>query len=187
MELTGLLATMYTMRFKLKHANPYRQPLKKSPLQKYRNVEQISNSDVPLKAPYPSAETGQKPTDTDWAYLAAYIDGEGSVTISQGGSCQLEIASVNPHVLDWIGATFGGTVGRVNTKARRSLFRWRIYGSDLRVLIPNLLTYSKVKGDQLAGVIEYYDYPPHSERRNQIVRTMKIKKRYDYAKATSRP
>ena len=94
---------------------------------------------------------------------------------------------MNPHVLDWIGENFGGTVGRVNTKARRSIFRWRIYGSELRILIPRLLPYSKVKGDQLSGVVEYYDYPPHSERREQIVRLMKTKKRYDYVKATSSP
>ena len=131
--------------------------------------------------------TGQPPTDTDWAYLAAYIDGEGCVTINQHGSCQLEIASVSPHVLDWIADTFGGTVGRLNMQTRRSMFRWRLYGSSLRTLIPSITPYSKVKRDQLLGVVEFYDYPPKSERRKQILALMKMKKKYDYVRATATP
>ena len=134
-----------------------------------------------------SAGTGQTPTDTDWAYLAAYVDGEGCVTINKQGSCQLEIASVNPHVLDWIAKIFGGTVGVVNTQARRSVFRWRLYGPDLRTLIPHITPYSKVKRDQLMGVVEFYDYPPKSERRKQILALMKTKKKYDYVRATASP
>ena len=107
--------------------------------------------------------------------------------IDKKGGCILEASSVDPHVLRWIGHTFGGDVRIVNTKKRRSIYRWRIYGPSLRRLIPNVLPYAKVKKDQLAGVVEFYDYPPGSERRIKIIEHMKRKKIYDFGRSRSTP
>ena len=175
----------YTTRYKLSVKNPFRNPLKKSPLERYRRVDQISDLSAHLQEKQAGESIGPRPTD--WAYLAAYIDGEGCVTISDKGSCTLEAASVDPHVLRWISETFGGEIRLINTKARRSIYRWRIYGSSMRQLIPHILPYSRVKGDQLKGVLEYYDYPPGSARRSRILAHMKRKKRYDFGKSRSTP
>jgi len=75
----------------------------------------------------------------------------------------------------------------LNLKTKRSIYRWRLYGSALRQLIPKLLPYSKIKRDQLAGVVEFYDYPPGSERRAKILAHMKRKKRYDFARSRTTP
>ena len=165
--------------------NPFRKPLKRSPLEKYRRADQISDLSAPLQGKPAEEQIGPRPTD--WAYLAAYIDGEGCVQISGKGSCSLEAASVDPHVLRWICETFGGEMRLFNTKAKRSIYRWRIYGSSMRQLIPHLLPYSRIKRDQLQGVLEFYDYPPGSARRSRIVEHMKRKKRYDFGKSRSTP
>lgn len=73
----------------------------------------------------------------------------------------------------------------MNLKSRRSLYRWRLYGSSLRQLIPNLLPHSKVKNDQLLGVVQFYDYPVGSEKRDQIIKHMKRKKKYDFGRSRS--
>lgn len=148
---------------------------------RYRKVEQVSSSDVLSRGQSPSETIGPKPTD--WAFLAGYVDGEGCVYISGKGSCTLETSSVDPHVLRWIVSVFGGDIKLMNLKDRRSLYRWRIHGSSLRQMIPHLLPYSKIKKDQLASVVEFYDYPIGSTKRAKILENMKRKKRYDFGKS----
>ena len=185
MDKTGRRSPTFTTRCKLNVKNPFRQPLQKSPLERYRSVEQISDSTAHSKAKQSSETTG--PTPIDLAYLSGYVDGEGCVTINQKGGCTLEASSVDPHVLRWIVKTFGGDMRLMNLKMRRSLYRWRLYGSDFRKLIPKLLPYSRIKRDQLAGVVEFYDYPPGSERRATILASLKRKKRYDFARSRTTP
>jgi len=59
------------------------------------------------------------PTEIDWARLAAFIDGEGCISIyatSQPGmknkaySTQVGVTNTDPRILFWIRATFGGHV-----------------------------------------------------------------------------
>ena len=111
-------------------------------------------------------------TDVEAAYLAALIDGEGTVTLSRVhlGQMRYIVVSVCNNerpIIDWVQATTG--VGHVTRKRRVSLahgenFTWRIASRRaLRLLeriVPYMLGYKRLRAK--LALAEYIDVTPRN-------------------------
>jgi hypothetical protein len=105
--------------------------------------------------------------NTDWAYLAGIIDGEGCVGIevlhADGKSrlrdyysSRLCIINTNLEMLQWVQRNFGGTIQTKLTKATNKLcYRWHIFGRNLVATLQGVLPYLIIKRKQAETVLEY--------------------------------
>jgi len=100
-------------------------------------------------------------TETDLAYLAGFIDGEGSICIfgyhgRRHSALRLQAYNTNRDVLDWIALTFGGRVHVV--KRRRSSWRqsfaWQISGQHAVPIIEQCMPYFRIKAQQAKLFLE---------------------------------
>lgn len=109
------------------------------------------------------------PSDTEYAYLAGIIDGEGHVRVSIKGSIVLCMADVD--ILYWCHDHFGGTLsGRWkserNARPRRI---WGLYAKpQLIEHIPRITPYAVLKRNELNLLLEWAQLttPGGSLRRN---------------------
>jgi len=106
--------------------------------------------------------------DTDWAYLAGLIDGEGCIstvhTNPRNGQFNAKIAIVNTDktVLDWIVKTFA--VGNVYPRRLRlpmkQSWRWQLAaGSSVSRILNGVYPYLIIKKDQAVLAIELCSRP----------------------------
>ena len=121
-------------------------------------------------------------TETDKAYLAAFIDGEGSISLNQchrGESrtksyvLRLRITNTDRSVLEWIAATVGhgAIIVKKRCKAKNGMTRpaWEWYLANKRAsaLLQEILPYMKIKRKQAELGIEYCEsigITPHNQR-----------------------
>lgn len=100
-------------------------------------------------------------TETDKAYLAGLIDGEGcvGVYVSEKRSYRprLSITNTNKEVLDWVAETFGGYVTtRSNGNGCKTVHRWNAHGATLPAQIcAAVLPYLKIKSDQARLILSF--------------------------------
>jgi len=109
------------------------------------------------KAPYPE----QEPSQLDWVRLAAYIDGEGCVSITASKSksqnwanhqLQLVVGVTNtdPRLTEWCAKTFGG-YGRVEPRKNerwKPCCRWNAASRKAEWILKNCLPYFIIKREQ---------------------------------------
>jgi len=108
-------------------------------------------------------------TDVEKAYLAGFIDGEGCLTIKNGGpNCpngriQLNIYNTNEVILRYIrdkvgfGCVYVGTKeGKYNSKAK-TCWRYEVAACQCFVLLSSLLPYLRVKREQAELLLQYGD------------------------------
>lgn len=105
-----------------------------------------------------------EPRDVDWARLAAYIDGEGCISIkmNRGGVARRQkrpalyvsvcITNTDPRLTNWLAITFGGSS---HTEDRRDLnpnwskcSRWDIASAHARWILQGCLPFFVLKKDQ---------------------------------------
>ena len=93
------------------------------------------------------------PTDTDKAYAAGFIDGEGSVQIEErqvrgrpGWRMNVSASQDDPRPLMWIQARWGGSIfpRRLRANGRRS-YHWSIHTRDADLLLRDILPFLQVK------------------------------------------
>jgi hypothetical protein len=121
--------------------------------------------------PYTSPETRRNLlaslSVTDLAYLAGFIDGEGSFTMEprkhpkSGLRCRIpEIcaSSVDREVIDWLHVKCGGSVSskRVKTDKHKALWCWTVRGSQAvaiaDLLVPHLrIDRRRMRAEKLAS------------------------------------
>ena len=99
-------------------------------------------------------------SDTDWAYLAGLIDGEGSIRIEKGSSKYhrspttptMALTNTSPKMIEWALDRFGGHLYK---KKNRSC--WDIYwlGSVVTPLLEGMLPYLTAKKEQAEIVLAY--------------------------------
>jgi hypothetical protein len=74
-----------------------------------------------------------EPSDTDWAYAAGFVDGEGCIAIVRSFvearsrfyySVHLVVANRERSVLEWMQASWGGWVVAVSTRVGRARESW---------------------------------------------------------------
>jgi len=77
-----------------------------------------------------------EPSDTDWAYAAGFVDGEGCIAVVRAFAerkqrfiygVQIVVANHEREVLDWMRATWGGWVVAVSARSGRArpCWNWR--------------------------------------------------------------
>lgn len=103
-------------------------------------------------------------TDTDRAYCAAIIDGEGCVAItrsSRGNAPRLVVAVVNTSeaLIRWMQERFGGRINEVRRKRRtrgeRPTWDWRLHNQAAADFLDQVRPYLVIKGDQADLAIQY--------------------------------
>lgn len=105
-------------------------------------------------------------SDTQWAYLAGIMDGEGSFSIGRGGrkpsyghpngyinyQLKVSIGNTNVDLHDWLLARVGGAkyLGhRSKTDKHKSGFNWQLHGKDnQKKFILGVLPYLVMKINQ---------------------------------------
>lgn len=92
-------------------------------------------------------------SDTDRAYAAGLIDGEGSISASPSPRCQhnyrvqVAVAMCDYEPLGWLMETFGSKVRieRRVTKTGKPIFTWSLYCQNAADFLEMLLPYLKIK------------------------------------------
>lgn len=122
------------------------------------------------RASYP-IEKIQNLTDKEWAYIAGFFDGEGSISISyspSSGKPFLQVAACQnrPQVLLWLHSIFDGTLNRDHghtrlpngEKADRATYRWKITGELVtRHFLSGMKPYAIVKREEIAEALFVLD------------------------------
>ena len=108
-------------------------------------------------------------------YLAAFVDGEGSIGIERLSPCKqkrkdkevwqrkkyyyvcrLCVVNTNRPIIDWIQSEFGGSINdKITSKTSKQCYRWHIFGKDLENLIEELLPFLAIKHKQAQILLEY--------------------------------
>jgi hypothetical protein len=98
--------------------------------------------------------------DTDWAYAAGFVDGEGCIAIvrsftpSRGRYCHsvhVVVANSDRNVLDWIKSTWGGWVGRVlgaRPARDRVAWHWRCSATVALPFLSGIRPWLRIKSPQ---------------------------------------
>ena len=106
-----------------------------------------------------------EPTQLDWARLAAFLDGEGSIRVARqikNKATQMRwpiytllvaVDNTDLRLMSWLTSLFGGTIddkchkNRAAT-GRRQLYRWRATKDERRVVLENCMPYFILKRKQ---------------------------------------
>jgi hypothetical protein len=106
----------------------------------------------------------------DWARLAAFIDGEGTVFIQRtavktGTKCPqfvltLVVANTDLRLMEWLSRTFTGTVYfsqslSQRTKCNKICHSWRVFDERAAVLLEHCLPYFIIKREQAEVGLSY--------------------------------
>lgn len=125
-------------------------------------------------------------TEVEKAYIAGFLDGEGSVGIYKSRRTfvlAVSFAQKNPAILLWIQSIYGGTL--VSQKPEHSgfaaadiVFQLRYTSrSDVIVLLRSLRPYIRVKKDQVDAVFDFFSLPDDAfEEKSNIVELVKALK-----------
>ena len=109
--------------------------------------------------------------ETDLAYIAGFVDGEGHILILSANTgtsfvAQLGISNTNVEILEWIQEIFGGYIyDKQKVKGRKQGYqiRWN-RRNRVKEILTLLLPYLKVKRAQAEVVIEFCELLDKSDR-----------------------
>lgn len=106
--------------------------------------------------------------NTQLAYLAGIIDGEGCIYIGTHSSNKqskvpyfvttIQVVNTDMELINWIARIFGGTTSKYTRnqtpkKYRKDPYLWKATGTLLTVLCPKILPYSVIKKEQIKVMI----------------------------------
>lgn len=92
---------------------------------------------------------------TFWAYLAAFIDGEGSVTMCQNGP-RLVVSNTHLPTLEWIKDSLGCGYIQANGKSKTKQCYNLSFGSNsIRSILPKTIPYMRIKRQRSQILIDY--------------------------------
>ena len=118
-------------------------------------------------------------TDIEWAYAAAMVDGEGSLSLTMtyikdrkgnlypAFDCKTDISNTSVKLMDWLLSRFGGktylAVKHISKKARangqksmKPCYRWYCDGQENQAwFVKNIIPYLVIKREQAEIVLEY--------------------------------
>jgi hypothetical protein len=131
-----------------------------------------------------------KLSDTEAAYLAGLLDGEGCIILAresvpnktQGGirygyKLNITITNTSSQMIEWLHQTIGGKVFTyAHIPGWRTKYDWRIYGDEAREILRELRPYLTVKREQAEIALEYQPgnkglpvTPQENDRRLDII------------------
>ncbi len=104
--------------------------------------------------------------ETDKAYLAGLVDGEGSIIIRKnlgngnirGLSLIVQVALSNLEVLEWAKTLYGGTINVYKDKRDvdwKDIAHWHISSRQAMALLLDIKPYMHVKADEAQIAIEF--------------------------------
>jgi hypothetical protein len=97
------------------------------------------------------------PTDThDLAYLAALLDGEGSVTIAKNprNTVRVAITNVDVPLMKWLESIGGGVSARRKIVKRQQCYVWQLYGRlDIKAFLDAVVPYMRIKKQKAQDAI----------------------------------
>ena len=114
-----------------------------------------------------------EPEPTDWAYAAAFVDGEGCIAVVRSFvpradrfyyGVQIVVANRDRAVLDWMQSTWGGWVVAVSARPEgtRQCWNWRCpSGLSAKPFLTGLRPWLKIKG-------------PHCDNALEMIEVMKL-------------
>jgi hypothetical protein len=104
-------------------------------------------------------------TAVDNAYLAGFIDGEGSITLSLAKGYPrtgFKISNTRRGVIDWIHANYGGSIytcKRLSEPQKKECFIIQFNIGDSRDVLQRVIPYMKVKKEQAEILLAYSKLP----------------------------
>jgi hypothetical protein len=110
-----------------------------------------------------------EPSDTDWAYAAGFVDGEGCISVSRSFTesrarfqygVQIVVANRDRSVLDWMQATWGGWVVAVAPGSRRGqpCWNWRCpTGFSAKPFLNGIRPWLRIKRAQCDNAVVMID------------------------------
>jgi hypothetical protein len=111
------------------------------------------------------------PTEIDWARLAAYIDGEGSIYITESTrrrpgradhrvmAVTICVVNTDPRLIRWCKENFGGNTGVMHKKVKRhrTSWAWRIASGSAVNVLKGCYQYFIVKKEQADLAIAFQE------------------------------
>ena len=97
---------------------------------------------------------------TDLIYLAGFFDGEGCLIYTKGRGIRCELVNTDKNVMKWVYKTFGGKL-KICPKdgTRKIVYRLGFRHNELRILLPHLIQYLRVKKKSAKEVLKYLHLP----------------------------
>lgn len=112
-----------------------------------------------------------EPTVIDWARLAAFIDGEGCIRITEKKEkhypraylyLQINISNTDPRLPAWLKKTFGGGVYHSRRASKLNVrwsdcFMWMVSGGRVAELLQGCMPYFIIKREQAETALAFQE------------------------------
>jgi len=102
-------------------------------------------------------------TDTELAYLAGIIDGEGHIGVHEAGTTvAIQVTNTSKELMDWLLSKLGGNVApREKLGGHKQLWVWSVYDKKhMRFFVDEVAPYSLLKKEHLKVMDEWLSYSP---------------------------
>lgn len=114
-------------------------------------------------------------TDTDWAYLAGFVDADGCISANTRQKWsnyypRVSISQVNPEYLEFLRDTFGGALRhRVPSgMGRHMIWSLQIPSGGSRMLLAGVLPYLRYKRPQAEIALIITGHPKAEQLNNEL-------------------
>jgi len=105
--------------------------------------------------------------ETEFIRLAAFIDGEGCITIcrsprrgaaaSNQHELKMTVSNTSLRLFDWLMSTFGGNVRRAHNQSYLPVYSWVLNELQAEVIIRRCLPYFIIKREQAEVALAFRD------------------------------
>lgn len=125
---------------------------------------QFCSRECALSSRYHHGKQANQLCDTDAAYLAGFIDGEGTIMLivraNESVGVLLTVANTKSSVITWIMEVTG--IGRLHSRPRRSprhapTYWWQASSEAAESILKQMRPYLKIKGDQAELALEFQE------------------------------
>lgn len=106
-----------------------------------------------------------KPTKIDFAQLAAFLDGEGTISITKSSAyrgeslrfrVEIMVTNTDPRLMAWLKDRFGGNVGRGGRHGTHfKCFKWRLPCKKAHDVLVKCLPYFVLKRHEAEIAIQF--------------------------------
>lgn len=116
----------------------------------------------------------KRASDTDWARLAAFIDGEGTIYINRAARSRAEwsprhslcvvVTNSSPALITWLHETFGGSVytrssppSALSFRTKRQMWGWQLNQRMAYTILGHCLPWMIIKREQCRLGLEFIE------------------------------
>ena len=108
-------------------------------------------------------------SDTDLAYIAGYVDGEGCISASGNVTIRIEITNTYLSTIEWIQSLFGGKmyIEEHNNDNHRTRYRLFLYSNEANLMLNMIYPFLKEKSEQAELAMTLHYLPKGSGRNDK--------------------